>query len=194
MRHAEWVDYSGAPPILLPKSLLCWWQGAYLPADTAAGVSDLELPEGAFRVCEDFDFDHPKTDYDRACALGGIPAVQALPVGQGVGLVFATEMDWSTWWPSERMLVNGGVLPEPAGLERVQWHDELTWTATEEHFVLMNACDHGADPSKHPHFSVRLKAVEYVVQWGAYGWVGDDPSLILFRFVERDSVGGERLT
>jgi hypothetical protein len=185
MAKAGWVDYSGAAPILLPVSLLPHWRGFFLPADPDDSSPDLELPEGAFTICTDFDFAHPKTDYDRACALGGVPAAQALPVGPGHGLVFATELDPLTWWPEQRMLVNGGSLPDLAQLRRVEWSDELVWRATEPEFVLMNACEHGANPDKGPHFAVRLEPGEYVVQWGRYGWADDDPALVMFRFVPR---------
>jgi hypothetical protein len=183
MAKAGWADYSGAPPILLPISLLPFWRGFYLPADPEADFADLEIPEGWFNVCDGYDFDHPKTDYDQACAaLQRRPAVQTLPVGPGYGLLFDIELDSLTWWPERRMLVNGGSLPDVARLRRVEWSDELVWTATEPEFVLMNACDHGADPDKDTHFAVRLKSGEYVVQRGRYGWADDDPCLILFRF------------
>lgn len=188
MTKSEWADYSGAAPILLPVSLLPHWRGFYLPAAPDEWCPDLELPEGAFDICDDFDFAHPKTDYDRACALGGIPAVQTLPVGPGLGLVLATEMDRLTWQPESLMIVNGGALPEPALLTRVEWSDECFWTATESDFVLMNACDHGADPDKDHDFAVCLEPGRYVVQWGQYGWAGEDPSLILFRFVKQGAV------
>jgi hypothetical protein len=185
MARAGWVDYSGAPPILLPVSLLPFWQGFYLPAAPDEEFPDLELPSGRFNICEDYDFVHPKTDYDRACALGGILAVQALMVGPGFGLVFSIEFDSLTWWREHRMLVNGSSLPDVAQLQRVAWSDELVWTATEPDFVLMNACDHGANPDKEPNFAVRFEPGEYVAQWGSYGWADNDPALILFRFVPR---------
>ena len=181
MTEILWADYSGAVPILLPTRLLRYWQGFYRPS-TADEEEDLELPEGRFNICDDFDFVHPKTDYDRACALGGIPPVQILSVGPGYGLVFATEMDMLTWWADERMLVNGGTLPDLSQLRRVDWSDEIVWRALESDFVLMNACEHGANPNKGPCFAVHLLPGEYIVQWGQYGWADDDPSLILFRF------------
>jgi hypothetical protein len=182
MLRAGFVDYSGAAPIMLPVSILHYWRGFYLPADPADESPDLELPDGKFNICTDFDFANPKTDYDRACALGGIPAVHLIPVGPGHGLVFATELDPLTWWPERRMIVNGGSLPEPRRLRKVRWSDELVWETSESEFVLMNACDHGAAPRKPDHFAVRLDPGRYVVQRGSYGWAGNDPSLVLFRF------------
>ena len=183
MARPGWVDYSGAAPILLPVSLLRYWQGFYIATDADEDFGDLELPEGRFNVCDDFDFAHPKTDYDRACALGGIPAAQILPVGPGLGLVLATELDRLTWLPESLMVVNGGALPDPALLTRVEWSDECVWTVAEPDLVFMNACYHGADPDKGPHFAVRLEPGEYTVQRGSYGWADDDPALVLFRFV-----------
>jgi len=183
MAKVEWADYYGAVPILLPVSLLPHWRGFYLPAPLDEDRPDLELPEEDFVICQDFDFAHPKTDYDRACALGGVPAAQRLPVGPGMGLVLATELDGLTWWPESLMVVNGRTLPEAALLKRVEWSDECVWRADEPDFVLMNACDHGADPNKGLHFAIRLAPGDYRVQWGSYGWSDDDPALVLFRFV-----------
>lgn len=187
MPETRWVDYSGAAPILLPNRLLPYWRGFYLPAAPGEKSPDLKLPEGAFVICCDFDFINPKTDYDRACALGGIPAVQSLPVGSGHGLVFATELDTLTWWPEQRMLVNGRSLPDLVQLGCVDWSTQLVFRVAEMNFVLMNACDHGADPAKGAHFDVRLEPGDYVVQWGQYGWADGDSSLILFRFLPMES-------
>src|ERR1043166_3700153 len=59
------VDYSGAAPILLPVSILPQWRGFYVPANKR-DVAELEIPEGRFKICDDFDFTNPKTDYARA--------------------------------------------------------------------------------------------------------------------------------
>jgi hypothetical protein len=183
---SRWVNYSGAAPILLPVSLVRYWRGFFLPAEKH-DVADLELPEGRFKICSAFDSHNPKTDYDRACALGGIPAVQRLRVGRGYGLVFATEQDSLTWWPERLMLVNGGSLPKASLLRRVIWKDECAWRAAQTDFVLMNACEHGSNPNLGPDFEIHLEPGQYLVQWGQYGWADDDPSMILFQFVRRGS-------
>jgi mRNA interferase MazF len=156
MEPGAWADYAGAAPILLPVSLLSHWRGFYMPATASDPFPDLELPVGRFTICADFDVAHPKTDYDRVCPLGGIPAVPAVPVGPGCGVVFATELDRLTWWADGQMLVNGGSLPDSALLDRVRWSDEAVWRAEEADFVLMNACDHGACPREDTTYPVRL--------------------------------------
>lgn len=183
MLQGTWADYSGAAAILLPVSLLDYWSGFYLPAAESDEFPDLELPTGRFRICDDFDFTYPKTDYDRVCALGGIPPVQAFSVGPGLGLVFANELDRLTWWADELMIVNGGVLPDPTRIKQVKWSNELVWQANDADYILMNACDHGANAGEDTSYPVQLSPGPYTVQWGQYGWANDDPSLILFRFM-----------
>lgn len=183
MTETRFENYSGAAPILLPVSILHYWRGFYLPADPEDGLPDLELPDGAFNICDDFDFANPKTDYDRACSLSR--AVETISVGPGKGLVFGAELDSLTWWQDQRMLVNGG-LPTASRLNEVTWSDELNWHTAESDFVLMNACDHGADPNLKKFFDVELAAGEYLIQRGDSGDcrnVGSEPAFVLFRFL-----------
>jgi hypothetical protein len=187
MVRPDWVDYSGAKPILLPIRLLHHWRGFYLPTGADESLPDLVLSDGSYKICDNFDFEHPKTDYDRACALGGSRSAQPIMVGPGQGLVFATELDRLTWWPEQRMVVNGAALPVSSKLNKVTWSDDLAWETEDTAFVLMNACNHGADPAKGPHIHVALPAGKYVIQRGQYGWAKDDPSLILFRFTPRET-------
>jgi hypothetical protein len=180
----KWVDYSGAIPILLPLGIKQHWNGFYLPSDPAAGrIPDLELSDANYDIYDDFDFEHPKTDYDRAGALAGISPVQLIPVGTGHGVVFAAEMDRLTWWSGLSMLVNGGVLPDLARLNQIDWSRELELDIVEPGHFLMNACDHGADEDGMDFLEVTLLPGRYVIEYGRYGWHADDPYLVLFRFV-----------
>jgi hypothetical protein len=178
------VNYGKAAPILLPVSLLRCWRGFYLPA--TRDDADLDLPRQAFRVCDDFDFAHPKTDYDRACAaLSRGREVAKIRVGPGFGLVFAVVNGPITWWRERRLLVNGRELPPASRLEEVPWSDGVEWAARVSEFVLMNACDHGRNPDPLPRLRIHLPAGKYLVQSGRYGWADTDPILDLFRFVPR---------
>jgi hypothetical protein len=164
----RWVDYSGAPPILLPASIVKAWKGINLPAAPDNDYPDLILPEGRFECFTDFDFDHPRTDYERACQLfrrldaDGI--AQAIAVGSGEGLVFGTELDSMTWWHEQNLLVNGGGLPRRTRLSEIEWANGITWKAVHRSHILMNACDHGGNPKKDKYFKVTLVPGDYVVQ------------------------------
>ncbi len=119
MAKTGWVNYAKAAPILLPTTLLRCWHGFYLP--TTRDNDDLDMPRQAFRICDDFDFKHPKTDYDRACAaLSPRRAVAKVRVGSGSGLVFAAVNGPLTWWQKQRMLVNGGERPSSGRLNEVR--------------------------------------------------------------------------
>jgi len=181
--YTSWADYSGAAPILLSVELLSYWRGIYLPTNGADATADLDLPEGRFIVCDDFDFEHPRTDYDRVCALPTVPTVQCLSVGPGMALVFAVQHDLVFWWQEHLMLVSGGDLPDPTALERVDWSAALRWQSHEASYVLMNSTDHPADPHRSQTFEVEFAPGEYIVHWGTYGWAANDPLLNLYRFV-----------
>jgi hypothetical protein len=185
MAENGWVNFAKAAPILLPGSLLRCWHGFYLPAPR--DDADLELPRQAYRICDDFDFAQPKTDYERACAaLQAGQAVAKVRAGPGVGLVFAAVNGPLAWWRERRVLVNGRELPAAGRLQEVRWSEGVEWAARGSEFVLMNACDHGRNPdSLGPRLRIRLAPGRYLVQSGRYGWANTDPILDLFRFVPK---------
>lgn len=180
-----WLNYSGALPLLIPDSLKHQWRGFYLraaPGDT--GIPDLELADGAYNICDDFDFDNPRTDYDRACAasLGRNHAATRshffVPIGPGKGLVFVNEDNLITWWPEQNMAVSGGSLPDPAKLDGLTWEEELIWDLGEDKLTLMNSCNHGLEPDMDDFIPVRLPAGRYSIECAHY----PDDRLILHRF------------
>jgi hypothetical protein len=189
IKPGEWSNYSGAAPLLISVDLLPHWNGFYLPLDKAVPFPDLELPTGQFKTCLDFEFDNPKTDYDRICAQlcssKGSPAIQTYPVGPGEGLTFSTELDQLAWCETQLMLVNGGDWPKPELKERVDWSDELAWTSLKSEYLLINACDHGTKLGDDTTISIHLEPRDYTIQYGRYGWADDDSSLLLFRFIPR---------
>ncbi len=178
-------DYSGAAPILLSQNVLRHWQGFFLPTQNLS--PDLEVDGQAYRICSDFDFENPKTDYDRACAAIGAKAFALIPVGKGQGMVIGTTLDSLGWWEEERMVINGGRLPDLAKLKQVEWERELVWITEDSEFVLLNACDHGGAGRKPDWFEVRLDPGTYGLEHGTYGWKDDEACLSLFRFVQLTS-------
>jgi len=172
MSTSEFVSYYGSPPILLPVSVRKFWRGFYLPIDALPDEydpetidPDLVLPEGAYVIWDEFDFDNPKTDYDRACSnRSDRSTVHTVPVGPGLGLVFSTELKRHYWWQEKIMLLDGGGLPDIDKLATLNWTDELRWSSDETDFILMNSCDHGASPAEKSTFDVFLPRSEYIIQ------------------------------
>lgn len=177
------IGWDGAPPLLLPVSLLPKWLGNLMPLTDESRAPDDRLPEGDFVRDDDFDFENPKTDYDRICALGLEGGnVNRVRVGRGIGLTFASDEPW-IWWEPQKMLVGAGLLPSAAQLDGIKWNNELTWEAQESRFVLMNSCCYGRElKDQKPdddYFKVRLQPGKYIVQFAKVGEHGPN----LFRFV-----------
>lgn len=181
-----WMDYSGAPALLIPDSLKHQWRGFYLRAEPGeSGIPDLELADGAYNIHDEFDFDNPRTDYDRACATNlGENHEQTLTqyfisIGPGKGLVFSSGEDNHAWWAAQNMVVSGGGLPDPDKLDNQTWEEALVWDIEEDALTLMNACNHGLEPDI-DFTPVRLPAGRHVIERACY--IEGDDSLILHRF------------
>jgi hypothetical protein len=84
--QVRWLDFSGAPPMLIPQSLAELWRGTTDPAT------------GEYR---EFDKDNPVTDYDRACAAArperSVLEFRGVPI-----LILYTEYDSTVGTPAAR--------------------------------------------------------------------------------------------
>ena len=146
----RWLDFSGAPPLLMPARLASVWRGSI--NSTTGDYSDL-TPKV------------PNTDYDRACAAAW-PGRSLLSVGDSSALALYTEFDEHTW-DIERMLVAcGGWLPTDAQLAGAIWSDGLKWEAKETDFLLMNSAADGASGLRDDEFiKVRVPVGSYIVEY-----------------------------
>jgi hypothetical protein len=178
------IAWEGAAPILLPVSLVPKWLGMLVRSTDDSDCPDVRLPEGDFTFAFEYDFDDPKTDYDRLCAQaleGGW--VHRIRVGSGTGLTFSSVHEPWIWWGPQRILVGGGNLPTDAELDEIKWSNELTWEAKESRFVIMNSACYGGELSEQrpdeDYFKVQLPPGKYTVQFGKGGEYGP----YLFRFV-----------
>jgi hypothetical protein len=189
MGNPRWFCYSKVPAILLPVSIARHWRGFYLPVRSSKKHPDLVIGDARFRIDPGPNLKHPKTDLDRAWVLlANPPEVQMIDVGPGFGLIFGADQDFVSWWANDLLLLIGGPVlkKELSKMGLVEWSDQLVWQTKEREFVLMNSCEHGANPKNEEQFTVHLKPGEYVLQYGWYGWDGPDPALHLFRFVSKE--------
>ena len=92
----RWLDFSGAPPILVPLNSVELWRGA------------VDMSSGHYA---DLNSENPKTDYDHAC-LAAWPGRGLIKVGKGLALVLYSEWDQIPWNPAaelSRAVVGGHV-------------------------------------------------------------------------------------
>jgi hypothetical protein len=80
---SEWVSSGGGPLLVLPESLLPYWNGADAPESAL-------IPSDANSI----------TDYDRACGIHRL--VDVISVGPSEGLVLADEPLDTLWWTRGR--------------------------------------------------------------------------------------------
>ena len=111
---SPWLNFSGAPAMLIPASLTRLWRGAIDP--TTNSYSDLNVKE-------------PRTDYDRACAAAW-PGRGELSLGQSSALVFYSEYDEHAWMANESV---GARDVSKFESEYLKWRDRrLTLRARSE--------------------------------------------------------------
>lgn len=146
----RWLDFSGAPPLLLPARLIPLWRGAIDPA--TGRYSDLNMTA-------------PLTDYDRAC-VAAWPGRGVLPVGTESALVLYTEYDEHTWDALHNLVACGGWLPIERDLDSASWEDSLVWQVQDWNLVLMNSAADGANGLHADEFmEVQLTPGRYVVEY-----------------------------
>jgi hypothetical protein len=146
----NWLDFSGAPPMLIPQSLAGLWRGT---TDRATG----EYREA--------NVEAPVTDYDRACAAAW-PGRSILEfMGHSV-LVLYTEFDLHTWDDHRELVACGGWLPSDHELQRATWTDRIHWPALHTDFLLMNSAADGKQGLRDDDYlAVRLTSGIYDVDY-----------------------------
>lgn len=126
----RWLDFSGAPPLLIPRRRIAEWCG---PID----------PQTA--VYRDLNESDPVTDYDRACAAAW-PGRGSLPVGDSFALALYTEYDVVAWHPSLQLIACGGWIPTSTQLLDAAWTDYCEWTCADGDLILLNSAADGRKP------------------------------------------------
>ena len=145
-----WLDFSGAPPILIPRSLSASWGGTNDPST------------GEYRP---FNPETPVTDYDRVCAAAW-PGKGIIGFMGSSVLALYTEFDLHTWDDRRQLVASGGWLPSDDELSRAEWKKPIRWRADHTEFLLMNSASDGdsAFPDK-DYAPVVLALGMYTVQY-----------------------------
>ena len=134
----NWLDFSGAPAMLIPERTARSW----------AGVGDADW-----------------CDYNRACALAW-PGLGIIQVADSTGFVFYSESDIHTWVAEAEMYASGGWIPSRLALDEAAWEDKVQWEAVEENYLLVNSAEdlrRGIPETE--SISVRLSRSVYCVEY-----------------------------
>ena len=166
--QVRWLDFSGAPPMLIPRSLVEHWRGTTDPAT------------GEYR---EFDKDNPVTDYDRACAAAwpgrSVLEFRGVPI-----LILYTEYDDHSWDTSRQILACGGWFPSADEVRRATWTDPIRWRAEHTDYLLMNSAADATDGLRDDDFMpVRLPSGIYTIE---YADITSEYVGIFHRFVRDD--------
>ncbi len=141
------LNFSGSPALLIPRRAIASWHGIMLAERRAPDdTPDLIDRSGVeWFIWDDFDFEHPKTDYDRVCAHQA--TVSVCEVAGASALAISDGADsWA--WSSHLRAVLSNVDTEPIPIEAFGsaiWDDMLIWRIDDGDLVLMNSSLHGAE-------------------------------------------------
>lgn len=155
MSPTRWISTDGGPLLFLPAAKLRAWHGSYILGEDGDFV--IETTAGRFAFRTDYDFENPRSDYERACGINGL--VGPLTVDDTTSLVLNDHPLETTWRP----LLDGGLFArvftvEPdadveAELATLGGHHSYSdegITLSGGHYVLMDALDHGEKPERVP--------------------------------------------
>jgi len=149
-KEVSWLDFSGAPPVLIPRSAAASWRGT--THHTTGEYQDLNPL-------------HPVTDYDRACAVAS--REDGILDFMGVAaLVLYTEFDSFAWDTERLLLAHGGWLPSAAELTRAQWAYSLEWYVADGDLLLINpTVDFTQEVDDDDSMAIQLAPGVYIVEY-----------------------------
>jgi hypothetical protein len=110
-----WLDFSGAPPMLIPRRLATLWRGPIDPSTNEYRELDME---------------NLLTDYDRACAVAW-PGKSLMQFRDAQVLILYTEADWHTWDGVRQIVACCRWLPSDDELRQAIWTDRIEWHSND---------------------------------------------------------------
>jgi len=157
----RWLDFSGAPPMLIPAGLVPKWRGTINPRSGRSST---------------YDSSNPVTDYDRACNAAW-PGRGVIPLDDQHVLVLYTESDLHGW-DCERMIVGcADGWPSDDELRSAKCEGRVEWTFRAGLCYLMNSAVDGSEGVSNDDFMpIELTPGTYSVETCCiatselYGW------------------------
>jgi hypothetical protein len=116
------LNFSGSPPILLPRRAAARWRGIFDPTGQPRELS----------------VEDPQTDHDKACAASRV-SNSILRVDGEECLVLYTESDEHLWVDGLGIIVCGNWVPSRGSLDGAEWIGQITWHCSEKYPILLNS-------------------------------------------------------
>lgn len=144
LNSAIWQDFSGAPMLLLPREKKYEWFGFY-NTQPDAGTSD-STPDAYYKnkpyfISTDFDFEHPKTDYDFLCKRFEDESKSIVESPVGGAIAISGFYDAFTWLDEELLLINGRMpYIDLKQLTNLQWQNAYYFVNQFENLIFINSC------------------------------------------------------
>jgi hypothetical protein len=139
MSGMKWLNTSGAPALLVPRRVIREWRGILLrePRSDESMVDFVDEDGAEWFIHDDFDFQNPKTDYDRLCgALVSGTTELLVPLGDATALAVSDGCDTIAWWPERSMLLTGH---EQTPSAELSFERAFELEVRDDAWVLMNS-------------------------------------------------------
>ncbi len=171
------LDFSGSPGIIVPQSATDRWHGMYLPAPTPE-EADLVLKGAHWLLDDEMDFAHPRTAYDRICAIEDQHNA-LVELSEKTAVVLYGDAALWLYLPEHQCVLSN---PEPESIRLLAMIASAGWTTFEcletcdwqvkEPLRFFNSTAHGGtllSTPPEPSFPIELPPANYQVQYGHVG-------------------------
>jgi hypothetical protein len=139
MSGMRWLNTSGAPVLLVPRRVIRDWRGILLrePRSSESMVDFVDEQGIEWFIHDEFNFQNPKTDYDRLCGsfVEGTTEL-LLPIGDATALAISDGSDSFAWWPEGSSVLTGAEQMPSADLS---FEPLFELEVRDDAWVLMNS-------------------------------------------------------
>ena len=168
--NIHWMDFSGSPIIFLPNNLKNVWKGFYSEENiNSEDEPDIIIEGKAHYVNDEFDFDNPKTDYDKICGIDKNHFTYKI----GTSEIFVINAFYDVFgWDNHRKILINGRIDEfnDVTFSKVIWKDKVEYEITNEKNIIINACEYPLDENidEDAMQIINLPKGKYYIEQGEY--------------------------
>ena len=182
--NTKWMDFSGSPLIVLPENLKNVWKGFYSEENiNNENEPGLIINQKVYYINDDFDFDNPKTDYDKICAIEKNHFTYQIN-NENI-IVISSFYDIFGWNDDHKILINGKISNlNDKLIAKLDWKDKIEVKINTNKQILMNSCECllNENLDDNDFQPIHLEKGNYVIESAEYS---DEEIAILYRFTKQ---------